>query len=421
LWPRNARELRLAVQADAGEDSSHADAIATASAAPGTRHASGRAGPPVTFLLVLGGLSLALLVGCWVLYPMAMALRARHRGAVVPPDPPEWPRVTVILATREEPTLVHRKVEALLASDYPADLLDVVVAVDAEGEERWALPPHLSPRARVVRGDRPGGKACALNAGLRATTHEIVVFADTHQEFERDAIAALVRRLGDPAIGAVSGALHLPERGTPALARAYWDYERRLREHEARVASAVGTTGAIWAMRRSLWMPLPDGLILDDVHTPMRLVLSGHRVSFAPEARALERRHVSEDAELRRKIRTLTGNVQLLFWMPALLSPGRNPIWAQFLFHKVLRLLTPYLVAMLLLCGLGVVLLALPRDAAMTLRWVVLGAAAVTGAALLAPPLQGVRRHLWFAARVQLAVITATVNGVRGRWDVWST
>ena len=399
----------------------HADATAAALPARDAGFDSVPAAIPVTFLLALGGVSLALLLGCWAIYPLAMALRARHRVAALPVDPSDWPGVTVILATREEPALVHRKVEALLASDYPPDRLDVVVAVDADEEERWAVPPQLAPRARVVRGDRPGGKACALNAGVRAATREIVVFSDTHQEFEREAIAALVRRLADPSIGAVSGALHLPERGTPALARAYWTYERRLREHEARVASAVGTTGAIWAMRRVLWTPLPDGLILDDVHTPMRLVLAGHRVSFAPEARALERRHVSEDAELRRKIRTLTGNVQLLFWMPAVLSPAHNPIWAQFLFHKVLRLLTPYLATLVALCAVGVLLLALPGDVALALIAVVLGAAAVIAVALLAPPLQRVRRHLQFAARVQLAVITATVNGVRGRWDVWST
>ena len=73
------------------------------------------------------------------------------------------------------------------------------------------------------------------------------------------------------------------------------------------------------------------------------------------------------------------------------------------------------------LCAVGVVLVALPGDAAIAVLGLLLAAMAVVGAAMFAPPLQRVRRQVLFAVRVQLAVITATVNGVRGRWDVWST
>ncbi len=106
--------------------------------------------------------------------------------------------------------------------------------------------------------------------------------------------------------------------------------------------SVLGATGAIYALRRDLWRPLPAGTLLDDVLSPMRAVLAGRRIVFAPAARAFD--HASPDAatEERRKERTLAGNYQLLWLEPRLLVPGVNPVWLQFASHKIGRLLVPY-------------------------------------------------------------------------------
>src|SRR4029078_6972086 len=95
------------------------------------------------------------------------------------------------------------------------------------------------------------------------------------QSFAEDAVVELVSALSDPAVAAVSGALEGGGVGAPNLSDKYWKFERALRAAEARVHSAVGVTGAIYAMRRNLWEPLPDALIFDDVYTPMRLAADG--------------------------------------------------------------------------------------------------------------------------------------------------
>src|SRR5205814_2287338 len=115
-----------------------------------------------------------------------------------------------------------------------------------------------------------------------------------------------------------------------------------LRRCEAQVHSCVGVTGAVYAMRRKLWSPLPAGLINDDVYIPMRMVLAGYRIAFADDAHAVETRRPTAQQEYTRKLRTLTGVLQLCAWLPELLVPHRNPIWPQFVIHKLLRLLTPY-------------------------------------------------------------------------------
>jgi hypothetical protein len=193
--------------------------------------------------------------------------------------------------------------------------------------------------------------------------------------------------------------------------------ERRLRRDEARIHSAIGVTGAIYAMRRERWTPLPAGVILDDVYTPMRLVLEGFRVGFTPAARAADARRTSADQEYRRKVRTLTGVIQLCAWLPGVLVPGRNPVWAQFVFHKLLRLLTPYL---LLLAAVATLAELAARSPARTF-WLGALAVAIAGLAASLLPRVGprVRGLVVWGVTLQAAIVVATVNGVRGRWDVW--
>src|SRR5207247_8724700 len=122
----------------------------------------------------------------------------------------------------------------------------------------------------------------------------------------------------------------------------YWRYEKWLRRHESAIRSLLGVTGAIYALRRSLWHPLPPETLLDDVLAPMRVVLDGRRVILEDRAKAYDRTAPSSSAESRRKVRTLAGNVQVLWLEPRLLLPWVNPVWVQYCSHKVGRLLVPY-------------------------------------------------------------------------------
>ena len=274
-------------------------------------------------------------------------------------------------------------------------------------------------RVRVVTGDAPGGKSAALNAGVRAARGEVLVFTDTHQRFASNTIPLLSGALADPRVGAVSGALQLPgdRTGRRSPAELYWKYERRLRRDEARLHSAVGVTGAVYAMRRDRWTPIPAGLLLDDLFVPMRLVLDGARVAFEPRAIAVDERRTDPEQEYRRKVRTLTGVIQLCAWMPGVLVPVRNPIWLQFVCHKLLRLLTPYLLVTIVAGSAVLVFGALSGQQ----RLALLGA--LTATLAVAAVLPAVRRRAralaTWGVTLQAAVVVATIKGIRGRWDVW--
>jgi cellulose synthase/poly-beta-1,6-N-acetylglucosamine synthase-like glycosyltransferase len=375
-------------------------------------------------MLTLAALdSLACIVAVWALYPAAVGLlaavmrRGESAAGGATDAPVALPRVTAIVATRADPAAVRERVHDLLGSAYPASLLDVVVAYDARTPEPIAAWSGTDmARVQVVHGDEPGGKAAALNAGVRAARGDVLVFADSGQRFGPDAVALLVRALARTGVGAASGRLELAAGSkAPALPlRLYWSLERWLRRREADVHSAIGVTGAIYAMHRALWTPLPAGLILDDLYVPMRLVLHGQRIAFVDEARAYETRATTDGNEYRRKVRTLTGVLQLCAWLPETLTPLRNPVWPQFVTHKLLRLLTPY---WLLVCVVWVLVAMGQRVGA---GWLAAAVAAFVAALQLrSRPIRALRSAVVSSILVQAATVRATANGARGRWDVW--
>ena len=308
-------------------------------------------------MLLFGTFSLLALVAIWGGYPLVVrALAGLRRERRVDSAGPER-TVSVIIASHDDAAAITARVQDVLAGEYPPHLIEVVVALDAaRAKTTPEALQHLDSRVRVLRGDAPGGKAPALNAAVRAARHELLVFTDTAQKFEPDAIGEIVAQFGDERVGAASGMLELAgKKGSRNLAERYWRYERWLRHWEAQLHSTVGVTGAIYGMRRSLWGDLPAGLINDDVYVPMRLVLQGWRVAFTERARAFDARRFAAAEEYRRKVRTLTGVIQICAWLPGVMNPVRNPIWLQFVFHKLLRLLTPYLTVFVAVAALVLV------------------------------------------------------------------
>ena len=257
--------------------------------------------------------------------------------------------VSIIIAARNEEANLPLKLENLRCLDYPHDHMQIVVASDGSTDRTAAILEENNSTVVPVILERSGGKASALNNAVRRATGEILVFLDVRQIIDSDAISALVSCFADPSVGAVSGELILESiSGTPSDALGiYWKIEKAVRKLESASGSVVGATGAIYAIRRELFVEIPPGTLLDDVFLPMQIARAGKRVVFQPSAVARDRVFVEKGKEFSRKIRTLTGNYQLLHLAPWLLSPA-NPLLFRFICHKLLRLLVPFLLVLLL-------------------------------------------------------------------------
>ncbi len=299
-------------------------------------------------------ISTAALLYTYIGYPLAIWLLARlHSPRVL--KAPITPRVSVVLPCHNEAGAITSRIKNLLESDYPEDLLEIIVISDGS-TDRTAEAARENPerRARVLSYVERQGKATALNIGVAHAHGEIVVFADARQSFARGAIKALVASFADPKVGAVSGAYLLSD-PSGAVAEGvgfYWKYEEWIRQNEGSFDSIVGAAGAIYAIRRELWRPLPAATILDDVYTPMQIALRGLRVVFEEKAVAYDAAPDSASREFSRKARTLMGNYQLCQLMPRLLAPSHR-LFFQFLSHKLIRLAAPFFLLALLLSNAG--------------------------------------------------------------------
>jgi cellulose synthase/poly-beta-1,6-N-acetylglucosamine synthase-like glycosyltransferase len=288
---------------------------------------------------------LLLLAFTYAGYPVLIAARARF--AARPPAESEWePCVTVLLVVHEAVAgEIHdqlvAKLDNLFAFDYPPDKLTVRVGCDGD-LDTGGLPRHRNHGRLVLHhlGRRRGKSAC-LDALLGYVEDEVVMFCDLRQRIEAGALRALLRKLANPDVGAVSGELRF-ERGDGGGADAYWRYEKWIRSNEAASSSVVGVTGAIYAARRALLPRIAEGLILDDLWIPLQIAGRGARIAFAQDAIAWDR-VAGGTQEDNRKRRTLAGNYQLLAREPSLRWPWRHPLGWRLLAHKWLRLAAPWL------------------------------------------------------------------------------
>jgi len=279
------------------------------------------------------------------------------------------PLVSIVIAARNEEDEIRGRILNLFEQEWPEDKLEIIVVSDGSKDAtneivtRLALEDDVAleggalgkPRLRLIAHDVNRGKPAALNAGLSEASGEFVVFTDARQRFEPDAVRRLVSNFADPSVGAVSGELLFredSETDIKAEMGLYWNYEKWIRRTESAVHSAAGATGAIYAARRALVTPIPEETILDDVLIPMRCVMKGMRTVFDTRALAWDRVSRNLAAEKRRKVRTLLGNYQLVRLAPSLLDPRRNPIFLQFVSHKLFRLLVPFFFVLMMLSAL---------------------------------------------------------------------
>jgi len=281
-------------------------------------------------------------------YPILLAI-SRRAAPPVCKDPAFQPTLSVLVAVHNGAEFLQRKLESLLALDYPAHLREILVISDGSTDATQTIASSFANRGVRLLCVPRGGKAAALNAGLAQASGEILFFTDVRQTLETHALSHLAANFADPTVGAVTGELRLlnPARaGEQADMELYWRFELWTRSHHSRIDSIFSTTGCIYALRRSLASPLPPDTISDDGTFSLRAFFRGYRVIFDPEALAFDY-PAAEGGEFRRRLRTLAGLWQLFVRLPQLFSSA-NRMRFHFLSYKFGRLVLPWAILLIL-------------------------------------------------------------------------
>jgi cellulose synthase/poly-beta-1,6-N-acetylglucosamine synthase-like glycosyltransferase len=304
----------------------------------------------VLLLVVLFWVSLGLLVWTHVGYPLAAALAARVRPRRVRTGE-LTPSVSVIVAAHNEADVIERRLENLLALDYPADRLEIVVASDASDDRTDELVER-NPRARLVRCSR-GGKVAAQNHTVPQTSGEILAFTDANATWAPDALRKLVRSFADPEVAYVCGRVSLLQPDGTNREGAYWRFEVWLRQQESDLGSVTGGNGAIYAVRRNDYVDV-DPRFGHDLAFPYLMVQRGRRAVYEPEALSYEKPSRDNEEEYRRKVRMFE-HCWLIVLRGRMLR-GLGPVyWLEVVSHRLLRYASGLLHLVLLLTNVALV------------------------------------------------------------------
>jgi poly-beta-1,6-N-acetyl-D-glucosamine synthase len=291
-----------------------------------------------------------LLIYHYALYPIAVIalarLRPRHVAAQIANEPATWPTVTLLIAAYNEQRVIADKLRNSLELEYPSEI-EIIVISDGSNDSTPDIVAGCADQG-VVSMHEPArrGKTAALNRGVAAARGDIVVFSDANNDFNPNAVRALVRHFSDPSVGGVCGVKQIRDaanRESSVGDSLYWRYESAIKLAEGRLGCITNADGEIFAMRKSLYKSVDEGVINDDAEITFDIVRQGQRILYEPAATSIEYAsiHIKDDFYV--KVRMVAGGYQTMARYASMLFPPRSWFTFAYFSHKVLRYLAPVL------------------------------------------------------------------------------
>ncbi|UCF67343.1 MAG: glycosyltransferase family 2 protein [Acidobacteriota bacterium] len=306
----------------------------------------------ITFWLAMAGL-----IYTFIGYPVLIYSLSKARPRPVR-KADTFPRVSLIIAAYNEERVIHEKLRNCFAMTYPRGQLEIIVVADGSSDRTAEIVAGWSGRGvQLMHEPARRGKSAALNRAVPHAEGEIVFFSDANTHYPPDVIEKMVSNFSDSTVGGVSGRkvlLQDLERHATRGETAYWGYESILKSCESSLGSIVTADGEIFALRKSLYEPIPDGFVHDDMFLTLSMVERGYRVVYESEATSAE--HASRGLwdEFHLKVRYASAGYQVLKAFAPLLMPPRSLFALQFISHKVFRWMAPFfLIAALVSSGVA--------------------------------------------------------------------
>lgn len=373
-------------------------------------------------------ISLAGILYVYIGFPLVLLVRSIWRRPVHSSD--ISPRVSMVIVAHNEAGVIGEKLQNTLALDYPREQLEIVVASDGSDDGTDAIVAAYRAQGVQLLACRRRGKIPALNEAVSQTTGEILVFSDANSMYDDNALRALVRCFADQEVGGVAGNqcyARNTQGGAAGLGeRMYWGFDRTLKSLQSRTGDIIGATGAIHAIRRELFVPVPLG-VCDDFTISTGVIRQGRRLVFESTAIAREPVASTDTAEFRRKTRIAARGLRTMWVVRDLFNPRRHGFYAvQILSHKLLRwsvcwMLLVLLTASLLLAGEGGMF-----------RWAAIGQLGFYGLAMVGlvmkdTPLARLRAYklcaiCYYFCLANTAAFCAWLQILRGRRvDIWNS
>jgi len=341
---------------------------------------------------------------------------SRRRGDVIEE---ELPSVSLIIPAYNEEAAIEAKIENSLALDYPEDKLEIIVASDGSDDRTNEITESLSGRGVTLAAyDERRGKPSVINDTVERATGDVIILSDATTMIDADAVRKIVRHFKDANVGAVNGELRFASPGEGYRGEGlYWRYEVMIKFMENRLGVVLGSSGALCAVRKAFYRPIPADCICDDFVITLNAMIDRHRAVYDPEAQSAEETAASVEMESSRRERIGAGNFQALHHTAKLLNPFRGWPALCYLSHKIFKWIT--WVFLLAALAANIPLVCEPVYLwTLILQGVFYGLAALGGAPVRIPILSKLARIPHYFVAMHLALFRGLLRYLRGTQNV---
>ncbi len=305
-------------------------------------------------------LSLLMIIYSYLFYPLLLVVFARYFSKPVRSDENHLPTVGVLVPAYNEEKVIRRKIENILSLDYPADKISVWVGSDCSNDATEKIVSEFTDsRVHLWRAPGRGGKTGIVNRLAPLVDSEILLFTDANTVHKSGCLKAMVRHFADPQVGGVAGHIeHVTQEGDENAEMIYRNFESKQKYLEGRLHSSISAFGGFYAIRKSLFKPIPfNAYSNDDVLIPMNIIRQGYRIIYEIDAVSEEDMTEKVSSEFQRRVRIGAGNFQAFFWLIDFFSPAKGWPWFCYMSHKVTRWFSPFFIMLAFFSCLGLVVL----------------------------------------------------------------
>lgn len=278
-----------------------------------------------------------------------------------PVDIASLPSCTLIIAAYNEQEYMHDKIQNTLKLEYPKHKLEIIFVTDGSTDQTPEIVAGY-PQIKLLHSSSRNGKIHAVHRAIEQVSSDVIVFTDANTFLNKDALQIICAHYEDPQVGAVAGEKRVFS-GQEADASSagegfYWKYESTLKKWDSELHSVVGAAGELFSIRRSLYQPVGNDIILDDFMISMLIAMRNYKIVYEPDAYAVEHASADVQEELKRKIRIAAGGIQSIIKLLPLLNIFKyRTLSFQYISHRVLRwTVTPFLLVLLFILNILIVL-----------------------------------------------------------------
>lgn len=310
----------------------------------------------MTILCTALWLTICLVVYAYCGFPFLLMIRGLFVRSIQ--KSPATPNMTLVIIAHNEEDVIADKLQNAISLEYPREQLEILVGSDGSDDctnEIVQRFQHLG--VRLVACQRQG-KIGTLNETVAQAQGKILVFSDANSMYDSASLQAIAACFSDPTVGGVAGdQVYTTDQGNAGSLgeRLFWSFDRFLKRMQSRSGSVTSSTGAIHAIRRELFEPVPSG-VCDDFLISTRVIAKGYRLVFEPNAIAYEEVAATDQAEFRRKSRIIARGIRGLWEMKCLLNPFVYGFYSfQLASHKLLRWSVIFLLPIIFVLNLACV------------------------------------------------------------------